>query len=396
MQKKLESFSLIRLWAMMLKEFIQMRRDRGTFAIMIGIPLLQVILFGFAINTDPKHLPTAVVMADNSQIVRTLLQGMQNSGYFDIEQKNTTEQQANEMLATGKALFVLNVPPNFTRQFVRDEHPDLLLEADGTDPAAIGPAVAAMNTLMQQIFKHDLSGKLQYLQGPVVDNQITQRQYEQNTFAPVNLIVHAKYNPAVVTQYNIVTGLLGVVLTLTMTMTTAIAITRERDRGTMESLLATPIRPLEVMIGKILPYIIVGYIQAGLILLIGKTLFSVPIEGNLLLLFFLTLPFIAANLAVGITISTIARNPLQAVQMSVFFFLPSLLLSGFMFPFRGMPGWAQRVGEIFPLTHYIRVARGILVKGNNFTQVWLQLIAITIFLVIVILLGLKRFRRTLD
>lgn len=375
------NFSFPRLWAVMLKEFIQMRRDRATFAMMIGIPLLQVILFGFAINTDPKHLPTALVLSDNSEFVRTFVKGMQNSGYFSIEDRLTSEKQAKEMLATGKTQFVLNIPPNFTRQFVRGEKPNILLEADATDPAAIGPAVAALNTLVQKVFQYDLSGNLYFL---------------QNNNIPVNLIVHSKYNPAVITQYNIVTGLLGVVLTMTLVMTTAIAITRERDRGTLESLLASPLRPLEIMLGKIIPYIIVGYIQVSLIILIGKILFSVPIEGNLVTLFFLTLPFIAANLAVGITISTIAKNPLQAVQMAIFFFLPSLLLSGFMFPFRGMPNWAQSIGEILPLTHYVRIARGILVKGNSLYEVGFQVVAITLFLVLVILLGLRRFRRTLD
>ena len=374
-------FSWMRLWAVMVKEFIQMKRDRATLAMIIGIPMMQVILFGYAINSDPKHLPTAVRLADNSQFVRTLVQGMQNSGYFDVVKQTSSEQEANELLAEGKVLFVLNIPPGFSRQLIHNQTPTVLLEADATDPASTGNAVAAFNLLTQTVFQYDFVGVLSYL---------------QPSASSINFITHLKYNPAIVTQYNIVTGLLGVVLTMTMTMITAIAITRERDRGTMESLLATPVKPLEVMLGKVLPYIIVGYIQVTLILLLARFLFSVPMQGNLLILFILFLPFIAANLAVGITISTIAKNPLQAVQTAVFFFLPSILLSGFMFPYRGMPQWAQVFGEILPLTHFLRIVRGILIKGNSFSQIWLEIWPIIAFLVAVILLGLNRFRRTLD
>lgn len=374
-------FSLARLWAVMLKEFIQMRRDRPTLVLMLGIPLMQVILFGFAINSDPKHLPTAVVLSDNSEFVRTFVQGMQNSGYFQVTKRLTSERVANNLLASGDVLFVLNFPTDFTRRLLRGEQPNVLLEADATDPSATSNAVAALRILSEDIFQYDFAGVLSYLQPPK---------------PPINLIVHPRYNPAVITQYNIVTGLLGVVLTLTMTMTTAVAITRERDRGTMESLLATPIRPLEVMLGKILPYVLIGYLQISIILLIGKFIFGVPMLGNLFLLYLLALPFIAANLSVGITVSTIAKNPLQATQMAVFYFLPSLLLSGFMFPFRGMPIWAQWTGEFLPLTHFLRIARGILLKGNHFFQIWPQMIAILIFLTLVMFIGVRRFRRTLD
>lgn len=374
-------FSWQRLWAVIIKEFIQMKRDRATLGMIIGIPLLQVILFGFAINNDPKHLPTAVVLADNSSFVRTLMQGMENSGYFDITARLTSEKAADDLLATGKVLFVLNIPPDFTQKLVRNQNPSLLLEVDATDPVSGGNAIATFNTLLQTVFQYDFTGQLQYL---------------QNTPLAVNPLIHSKYNPARITQYNIVTGLIGTVLTMTMTMITAIAITRERDRGTMESLLATPLHPLEVMVGKIFPYIIVGYIQVSLILIFAHFIFSVPILGNMLLLYLLTFPFIAANLAVGMTISTMAKNPLQAVQVAVFFFLPSILLSGFMFPYLGMPTWAQWLAEILPLTHYLLIVRGILVKGNHFYQVALQVLPILGFLAAIIMLGLTRFRRTLD
>lgn len=378
---KVQWFSWLRLFAVMVKEFIQMKRDRATLAMIIGIPFMQVVLFGFAINNDPKHLVTGVIFADDSRFVRSFVNGMANSQYFDIKKQVSSEREGEELLAKGAVQFILNVPQNFTTKLLRGERPTLLLEADATDPAATGNAIAAFNTLGQTVFQYDFVGNLSYL---------------QNDPPAVNLMVHAKYNPAAITQYNIVTGLLGIVLTMTMTMITAIAITRERDRGTMESLLASPLKPLEIMIGKIVPYIIVGYAQISLIIIVAKILFHVPIEGNLLLLFSLALPFIAANLAVGITISTLAKNPLQAVQMTVFFFLPSILLSGFMFPFRGMPVWAQTVGEVLPLTHFLRIVRGILLKGNGINIVWEQIWPILIFLCIVMTLGVLRFRQTLD
>lgn len=374
-------FSWVRLGAVMMKEFIQMKRDRATLAMIVGIPLMQVILFGFAINSDPKQLPTALILADNSPYVRTFVQGLQNSGYFKIDKRLATEKQAEAALATGDVLFVINFPPDFTRKLIRDDNPSILIEADATDPAATSNAIGALNNLIQNVFQFDFVGQLQYLKAVP---------------PKINLIVQRKYNPAGITQYNIVPGLLGVVLTMTMTMITAIAITRERDRGTMESLLATPVNPLEIILGKIAPYIIVGYIQISLIILVAHFLFGVPIMGSLFLLFLFSLPFIAANLSVGITISTIAKNPLQAVQMSVFFFLPSLLLSGFMFPFRGMPKWAQTVGELLPQTHYLRIVRGILIKGNHFHQVIGQVFPIVLFVLVMITIGWRKYQRTLD
>jgi ABC-2 type transport system permease protein len=375
------AFNWRRFWAIVAKEFIQMRRDRLTFAMMIGIPLVQLILFGYAINSDPKHLPTAVYSADNSVFSRTIVWGLHNSSYFDITREAKNEAEIQKLLAQGTVQFAVHIPMDFSRKLLRGERPDLLLEADATDPAAIGYAVAAINLLTTTVLNRDLTGPLAKLRG---------------TPPPVNLVVHQHYNPENITQYNIVPGLMGVMLTMTMIIITALAITRERARGTMENLLSTPARPGEVMIGKIVPYITVGYIQVFLILLASKFLFNVPIVGSVSLLLVLTFFFIVANLAVGITFSTIAKNQLQAVQMAFFFFLPSLLLSGYMFPFRGMPGWAQDIGEMLPLTHYLRVVRGILLKGNGFAEIAPDLWPIALFLVVMLAIGIKRYRQTLD
>ena len=374
-------FGLSRFWAIVVKEFIQMRRDRVTFGMMIGVPLIQLVLFGFAINADPKHLPTAVLMADYGAQGRTLLQAIRNSRYFEFVREVKTEQEAEEILARGEAQFVINIPPNFSRDLLRGERPAILVEADATDPAATSNAVGSLRVLMAKALQHDLRGPLEHLAG---DHD------------PIELRVHARYNPEAITQYNIVPGLMGVVLTMTMVMITGLAITRERERGTMENLLSMPTKPFEVMIGKVLPYILVGYIQVILILLAAHFLFGVPVYGNIPMLFLAALIFIVANLAMGITFSTLAQNQLQAMQLSFFFFLPSLLLSGFMFPFRGMPQWAQSIGEMLPLTHFLRIVRGIMLKGNGVEEVVLQLWQIALFAVVVLVIGVKRYRQTLD
>ncbi len=376
-----DRFSLTRLWAMIVKEFIQMRRDRMTFGMMIGIPMMQLILFGFAINSDPKHLATAVLMADHGPQGRTLLQAIKNSGYFEFTRQLNTEAEARDVLARGEVQFVINIPQSFTRDLLRGDRPSILIEADATDPAATSNAIGSLRTLVNSSLQNDLKGPLSFLMG---------------SDGPVNLQVHALYNPEAITQYNIVPGLMGVVLTMTMVMITALAITRERERGTMENLLSMPTRPIEVMIGKIVPSILLGYIQVALILTAAHFLFHVPMVGSLVLLGLSALLFIAANLAMGITFSTIARNQLQAMQMSFFFFLPSLLLSGFMFPFRGMPHWAQVIGEVFPLTHFLRIVRGILLKGNTLEDVMQQLGAIGLFALIALVVAVKRYKQTLD
>ena len=374
-------FSMARLVAMIVKEFIQMRRDRMTFGMMIGIPMMQLILFGFAINSDPKHLSTAVVMADTGPQARTLLHAIENSGYFEFVRIIKDESEGRDSLARGEVQFVINVPVDFTRHLLRGERPAILVEADATDPAATSNAIGAIRLLANSALQNDLKGPLSYLAG---------------TDGPIDLRVHALYNPEAITQYNIVPGLMGVVLTMTMVMITALAITRERERGTMENLLSMPTRPIEVMVGKIIPSILLGYIQVTLILLAAHFIFHVPMVGSLALLGVAAFLFIAANLAMGITFSTVAKNQLQAMQMSFFFFLPSLLLSGFMFPFRGMPHWAQRIGEVFPLTHFLRIVRGILLKGNGLADVMPQLWPIGVFTSIALTVAVKRYRQTLD
>lgn len=375
------NFSPARLWAVVVKEFIQMRRDRLTFAMMVGIPFLQLILFGYAINSDPKHLPAAVLLADHGPQARTLLKAIENSGYFDFVRKVGSEAEAHEALARGEVQFVIHIPESFTRDLLRGDRPVVLVEADATDPAATGNALGSLPNLLSSAFQNDLHGPLEFLAAPP---------------GPIELRIHARYNPEAVTQYNIVPGLMGVILTLTMTLITGLAITRETERGTMENLLSMPTRPLEVLLGKIIPYILFGYLQMGLILAAARFLFQVPMLGSLLLLLAMSFVFIVANLAMGITFSTLARNQLQAMQMTFFFFLPSILLSGFMFPFRGMPPWAQAVGEILPLTHYLRLVRGILLKGNGWADALAHLWPIALFATGALAIGVKRYRKTLD
>ncbi|WP_244946961.1 ABC transporter permease [Legionella israelensis] len=369
------------LLAVIVKEFIQMRRDKGTFALLMGVPLMQLILFGYAINTNPRSLPTAIVNDDHSVFSRRILKSMENSTYFKFISPQSSEKEARELLKKGQASFVVNFPVNFSRDLVKGLRPQLLLEADATDPAATSRAISVFSDLAFLTLNEELTG-------PLKDLIVNKPPYEP--------VVHAIYNPLAITSYNIVPGLLGVVLTMTMVIITSLAITKEYERGTMENLLATPLKPLEVMIGKILPYIIVGYLQVLLILFLSKLLFDIPIEGSILLLLFFCLPFIVANLAVGLTFSTLASNQLQAIQGSVFFFLPSILLSGFMFPFRGMPEWAQWVGSALPLTHFLVIVRGILLKGNGFMDVWARVIPIIIFMVVVMLISFSRYRKTLD
>jgi ABC-2 type transport system permease protein len=377
----LPDFSWERFKGIVVKEFIQMRRDKLTFAMMLGIPLLQLILFGYAINVNPRHLPTDLIMADNGPQGRSILYAFKNTSYFDFERLLKAEDEGKEALQRGDALFVINIPQNFSRDLVRGDRPTILVEADATDPVATGYAVGSISGILTSALQNDLKGPLAFLNG---------------TNGPYNLQVHSLYNPEINTQYNIVPGLMGVILTMTMIMITGLAITRERERGTMENLLSMPTRPLEVLIGKITPYILVGYIQLGLILVMAHFLFQVPIIGSVMLLLASALVFIAANLALGIMFSTVAQNQLQAMQMAFFVFLPSILLSGYLFPFRGMPLWAQAIGEVLPLTHFLRIARGILLKGNGLMEIAQDLWPIALFAAIALTIGVKRYRQTLD
>ncbi|WP_173085955.1 ABC transporter permease [Fundidesulfovibrio magnetotacticus] len=366
---------------MVVKEFVQMRRDRLTFAMMIGIPLMQLILFGFAINANPQNLPLAVLSNDQSEFSRTLTAALQNSRYYRVTDVISTEAEARQLLDTGRVQFVLTIPQDFGRLVARGDRPTVLVEADAADPSATGFALGALDALFRDALNRDLIGPLLPL---------------RPSPGPVDLRIHRLYNPEIETKYNIVPGLMGVVLTMTMVIITALAITRERERGTMENLLCTPVRPFEVMAGKILPYIVVGYIQMGLIILASRVIFQVPVLGSLPLLLVVSILFIAANLAVGITFSTVAQNQLQAMQMAFFFFLPSILLSGFMFPFRGMPEWAQWLGSVLPLTHYLRIVRGIVLKGSGLADIAPELWPMAAFLVVMMTVAVKRYRQTLD
>ena len=374
-------FSFSRWLGIVGKEFIQLRRDRLTFAMIVGIPVLQLVLFGFAINSDPKHLPTALIDFDRSEFSRSIGRALANTDYFRFVGEAASEADADRLLATGDVQFVVTIPAGFARELVRGERPAVLVDADATDPMATGNAVAALSALARTALARELVGPLAPLAA------------KPGAF---EFVVHPRYNPEAISQYNVVPGLIGVILTLTMVLITGLAITRERERGTMENLLSTPATALEVMTGKIVPYVVIGLVQVTLVLVLAKLIFDVPMQGSLAALYAAVLLFIAANLTLGLTFSTVASNQLQSMQMTVFFFLPSILLSGFMFPFRGMPGWAQAIGEVLPLTHFLRIVRGLLLKGNGLAETMPEVWPIVAFMVVVGAVGLRAFRGTLD
>ena len=370
-----------RIRAVLVKEFIQLRRDRLTFGMMVGIPIMQLILFGFAINTDPKHMPTGIIAADPGTYTRDILAGMRNSDYFRFSGELLTEADAEKGLQRGDLSFVITFPPGFERGMVRGQHPQVLIEADATDPSAASNAVGAFSQIVETALRDDLTGPL---------------AQEKRPKPAVDVVVHRLYNPEGITRYNIVPGLLGVILTMTMTLMTAISLTREAERGTMENLLAMPVKPVEVMIGKIAPYIGIGFVQVSIILLAAHFVFHVPMMGSFVALFVGLTAFIATNLALGYTFSTIARSQMQAMQMTFFFFLPSILLSGFMFPFLGMPSWAQWLGSVLPLTHFLRIVRGTLLKGSGMLDILPNLWPILLIFAVVSTIALLRYRKTLD
>lgn len=370
-----------RLVAMFLKEFLQLRRDRPTFAMIIGIPLIQLMLFGYAINTDPKHLPTALLTGDDSPIARALVGALRATDYFDIKFVATGEAEADELILSNKAQFIIQMPPDFSRRLVRGEKPTLLIIADATDPTATAGAVAAALGAAGQALDRELTGPL----APLAQSA-----------PPFEVQVQRRYNPAGETRRNIVPGLIGTILTMTMLVYTALSVTREIERGTMEALLAMPVRPVEIMLGKIAPYVVVGGVQMATILIVARLLFHVPIVGSLFVLAPLTLLFIIANLSMGYTLSTVAVNQLQAMQMTFFFFLPSMLLSGFLFPFHGMPIWAQYVGEVLPLTHYLRIVRSVMLKGSGYADLVVDAGALAAFALVAMSIAVMRFRQTLD
>ena len=376
-----DRFSLQRCLAIFIKEFQQMLRDRLTFAMALGVPIMQLVLFGYAINTDPKGLPTAIVSIDTGPQARAFSAALQNSGYFRITHQPASEAQAEALIESGEVQFMVAIPSDFSQRVVRGERPAILIAVDGTDPSASGNAIAALGQLANQALAHELTGPLGALQPGT---------------PPFELRIHRRYNPEGLSRYNIVPGLVGTILTMTMVMLTALAMTRERERGTMENLLATPVRPIEVMAGKILPYVVLGYVQLGVILGAAFALFNVPMVGSVTLLLAMIGVFMLANLGVGFTFSTLAKNQLQALQLTFFFFLPSMLLSGFMFPFRGMPGWAQTLGEVLPLTHFLRIVRGVMLKGSGAAELLPEVWPMLAFLAVAAGVALLRYRRTLD
>lgn len=368
---------LRRVGAMVVKEFIQLRRDRVTFATMIMIPLLQLVLFGYAINTTPRNLPAAVLAHENNDATRAIIAALSNTDFFQFTRLATGEADAEHLIRSGTVLFLVEIPAGFERALRRGEAPQLLVAADATDPVAAANALGA-------------------LEGVVGTALRRARFVDAAGTAPFSIVQHRRYNPAGTSQLNIVPGLLGTILTMTMLIFTALSVTREVERGTMESLISMPINPVEIMLGKILPYVLVGVMQGVLILGAGMLLFAVPVEGSLALLAVVTLLFITANLSVGYTFSTLAQNQLQAVQMSFMFFLPNILLSGFMFPFAGMPVWAQWISQCLPLTHYLRMVRGILLKGSTFTDLAPDIAALTGLMGLAMIIAVARFRQTLD
>jgi ABC-2 type transport system permease protein len=369
------------MWAVFLKETVQMRRDRLTFAIMFGMPIIQLILFGYAINLNPKHLPAALLVEEQTPIVRTLVQSLESSDYYDFVLQTADPMESSDLLARGEVTFVVSFPAGFTRELVRGERPQILIEADASDPAAASGAVSQAQQVLERALRHDIKGPLaQFGRAPPA----------------FELVVHQKYNPEAKTSYNIVPGLLGVILTMTLVMITSIAMTREVEQGTMENLLAMPARPAEVMLGKILPYVAVGAGQTALILIAARVLFDVPFAGAFWILLLGVSVFVIANLSLGFTFSTIAGSQMQAMQLTFFYFLPSMLLSGFMFPFRGMPAWAQTLGEVLPLTHFLRIVRGVMLKDASLAQLQSPLLALCAFTLVVMTVAMVRYRRTLD
>ena len=366
-----------RVNAMLRKEFLQLRRDRVSLAMIVMIPLVQLLLFGYAINTTPRDLPTAVLLQETSDVGRSILAALQNTKYFKVTRQLRDEAEFDHVFASVEVLFAVEIPRGFERALRRGDKPALLVAADATDPVAAGSALAALSGVVQTALQND-------------------RLIPDAGASAFEIRTHARYNPAAVTALNIVPGLLGTILTMTTLMFTALSVTRETERGTMESLLAMPIRPVEIMLGKIFPYVLIGFFQAALILVTGVALFHVPIFGDVTLLAALTTLFITTNLSVGYTFSTLAQNQLQAVQMSFMFFLPNILLSGFMFPFAGMPEWAQWIGQFLPLTHFIRIVRAILLKGSTLTDLEIDTIWLVGLMLIAMTIAVTRFRRTLD
>jgi ABC-2 type transport system permease protein len=374
-------FSFSRLSALLIKEFIQMRRDRITFAMMLGVPLMQLILFGFAINNDPKGLPAALVTSSSDHYVRAMVSALELTGYYRFVSVGDSAENAEDLIQGGHVSFVVTIPSDFARRVDRRDRPQILIEADATDPSVASGAISTLSTVAAQALLRE--------QGQEIEANEAQKH-------ALEVVVQRRYNPEGITQYNIVPGLLGVILQMTMVMMTSMALTRETERGTMENLLAMPASPFEIMIGKIVPYLVVGGVQVVVVLGAAKLLFDVPFMGSLPLLLAAVLVFVLSLVLLGYTISSVAKSQMQAMQLTFFFFLPSLLLSGFMFPFRGMPQWAQWLGELFPLTHFLRVIRAVMLKGADWHIIAFEVSMLGVFILVYAGLALMRFKRTLD
>lgn len=375
------NLSLQRIKALVKKEFIQLKRDSITLKMIIMLPVIQLLLFGYAINTDPRHLPAAVISRDNSFLTRSIVTALENSDYFKINKKISSDTSGKQLLQRGEVLFVITIPDNFTQDVIRGQKPEILLQADASDPTSVSGALGALTQIAENVISQEFKGSLAKL---------------GNKAPSFSVLVHKSYNPEGFTRYNIVPGLIGMILIFTGVMMTALALTRERERGTMENLLSMPVRPLEVMIGKIAPFILIGLFQVGVILLISRFLLNIPIVGSLILLIFCALIFIICNLAIGFLISTAAKNQTQALQMSIFVLLPSLMLTGFMFPFQGMPVWAQTIGKAIPLTYFVRITRGIMLKGAEFADIFTNLWPLLLFMLIITTLTVRIYKNTLD
>lgn len=374
-------FSFQRLKAIIKKEFIQLLRDNTTLKMIVMLPIIQLLLFGFAINLDPKNLPTAIISQDNSFITRSIVTGLQNSKYFKITHNISSDKEGDELLKQGKVLFVISIPDNFTQDVIRGKKPEILLQADATDPTGISGAVSSLNGITEKVITENIKGNLSYL---------------KNTKPAFSIILHKSYNPEGFTRFNIVPALIGLILVFTGVMMTALAITRERERGTMENLLSMPVKPIEVMIGKIMPFVFIGLFQSIIVLCLANYLFLIPILGNIGLLFASIILFIICNLSMGFLISTVAKNQAQALQMSLLVLMPSIIMSGFMFPFQGMPAWAQAIGQCIPLTYFVRIVRGIMLKGAGFIDILPHLYPLCIIVLVLTFITMKAYKNTLD
>ena len=362
--------SLRRLGSIVVKELRQLRRDRLTFAMIIGIPTMQLILFGYAINLDVRNLETAVLDQSETARSRELVAGLAATGVMHMGRVVSSPQEVEALMRAGEISAAVVLPPDFETRLERRDRPAVQIVVDGSEQViqAAARQLAAF---------------------PVAGNQGW-------TSATAAVEVVNFYNPERRAAVNTVPGLVGMILTMTMVLFTAIALVRERERGNLEMLIATPVSPWELTVGKILPFIGIGLVQTTVVLVLGDVLFNVPLRGSLIELYIAALVFITANLSLGITISTLTRTQFQAMQMSFFTFLPQILLSGFMFPFAGMPQAAQYVAEALPLTHFLRLVRGIMLRGADLTELWPSLMALGIFITIMLGVAVSRVRKRLD